>query len=54
MNLEFRVTRKFVKLLNVLDEFVEEIRQEEKEKYPYTEWEQKREIVKQKLRKLNT
>ena len=31
-------------LLEVLDEIVEEIR-EEKEKYPYGEWERKREIV---------
>jgi len=45
----FRVTKK---LLN-LDEIVEEIKQEEKRKY-YAEWEQKREIAKQKLRKLNT
>jgi transposase len=53
MNLNFRVTKKFVKeLLEVLDEIVEEIRQEEKEKYPYAEWEQKREIVKERLRKL--
>jgi len=38
MSLDFRVTRKFVKeLLEVLDGFVEEIRQEEKEKYPYAE-----------------
>ena len=35
MNLGFRVTGKFVReLLDVLDEMVEEIR-EEKEKYPY-------------------
>jgi len=53
MNLDFRVTRKFVKeLLEVLDEIVDEIRKESKEKYPYTEWEQKREIVKERLRKL--
>jgi len=53
MNLGFRVTGKFVReLLDVLDEMVEEIRKEEKEKYPYTEWERKREIVKGRLRKL--
>ncbi len=46
MNLGFRVTRKFVKeLLEVLNEIAEEIRQEKKEKYPYTEWERKREVV---------
>ena len=46
MNLEFKVTKKFVKgLLVVLDELVKEIRREEKEKYPYAEWERKREIV---------
>ncbi len=53
MNLGFRVTRNFVKeMLEVLSEITEEIRKEEKEKYPYTEWEQKREIVKERLRKL--
>lgn len=53
MNLGFRVTGKFVReLLDVLDEIAEEIRQEEKEKYPYTEWERKREVVKERLRKL--
>ncbi len=52
MNLGFRVTRRFVKdLLEVLDEVVEEIRKEEKA-YPYAEWEQKREVVKERLRKL--
>jgi len=53
MNLEFRVTKKFVnELLVVLDELVKEIRREEKEKYPYAEWERKRELVKKRLRKL--
>jgi transposase len=53
MNLELRVTKKFVKeLLEVLDELVEEIRQEEKKKYPYTEWDRKRERIKERLRKL--
>jgi transposase len=53
MNLGFRVTRKFVKeLLEVLDEIVEEIRHEKKEKYPYAEWERKREIIKDRLRRL--
>jgi CRISPR/Cas system CSM-associated protein Csm2 small subunit len=53
MNLDFRVTGKFVKeLLDVLDELVEEIKQEEKEKYPYAEWERKREVVRERLRKL--
>ncbi len=50
--LGFRVTRRFVKdLLEVLDEVVEEIRKEEKA-YPYAEWEQKREVVKERLRNL--
>ena len=53
MNLGFGVTGKFVReLLDVLNEVVEEIRKEEKEKYPYAEWERKREIVKERLRKL--
>ncbi len=53
MNLDFRVTRKFVKeLLDVLDEVIEEIRQESKDKYPYAEWERKRELIKKRLRKL--
>jgi|Deesub1362B_J571_1020462.scaffolds.fasta_scaffold17513_2 transposase len=53
MNLDFKVTRKFVKeLLDVLDQIIEEIREESKEKYPYAEWERKREIVRQRLRKL--
>jgi transposase len=53
MSLGFRVTRKFVKeLLDVLDEIVEEIRKEEKDKYPYAEWERKREVVRERLRKL--
>jgi len=51
--MEMRITKKMVReLLEVLDEVFKEIRQEEKEKYPYTEWEQKREIVKKRLRKL--
>ena len=38
MNLEFRVTKKFVnELLGILDELVKEIRREKKEKYPYDE-----------------
>ncbi|HEC87308.1 MAG TPA: ISNCY family transposase, partial [Thermoplasmatales archaeon] len=53
MNLEFIVTKKSVnELLVVLDKLVKEIRREEKEKYPYAEWERKREIVKKRLRKL--
>ncbi|CAD7770527.1 hypothetical protein AIOGIFDO_00832 [Candidatus Methanoperedenaceae archaeon GB37] len=53
MNLEFRVTKKFVnELLDILDELVKETRREEKEKYPYAEWEKKRELVKKRLRKL--
>ena len=48
-----RITKKMVReLLEVLDEIVEEIRQEEKARYPYAEWEQKREVVKERLRKL--
>ena len=39
-------------MLVVLDELVKEIRREEKEKYPYAEWERKRELVKKRLRKL--
>jgi signal recognition particle subunit SEC65 len=51
--MEMRITKKFVKeLLEVLDEIAEEIRQEEKGKYPYAEWEKKREVVKERLRKL--
>ncbi len=38
MNLEFKVTRRFVKeLLDVLDEMVKDIRKESKDKYPYAE-----------------
>jgi len=53
MNLDFRVTKRFVKeLLEVLDEVVEEIRKESKWRYPYAEWERKREVVKERLRRL--
>jgi len=56
MTLDFRVTKKFVKeLLEVLDEIAEEIREENKrngDRYLYAEWERKREMVKQRLRKL--
>ncbi|CAD7768056.1 hypothetical protein FHEFKHOI_02043 [Candidatus Methanoperedenaceae archaeon GB50] len=39
MNLEFRVTKKFVnELLDILDELVKETRREKKKKYPYAEW----------------
>ena len=48
-----RITKKMVReLLEVLDEVFKEIRQEEKARYPYAEWEQKREVVKERLRKL--
>ena len=36
----------------MLDGLIEEVRKEEKEKYPYAEWERKRELVKEGLRKL--
>ena len=39
-------------LVEVLEEVKEECFSEEKNKYPYTEWEQKRERVKQRLRDL--
>ncbi len=35
-----------------MDEIAEEIRKEDKEKNPYAEWEKKREVVKERLRKL--
>jgi len=51
--MEMRITKKMVReLLEVLDEIVEDIRKESKEKYLYAEWRQKREVVKERLRKL--
>jgi len=45
MNLGFRVTGKFVReLLDVLDEMVEEMRKEEKERYPYAEWREREKL----------
>ena len=48
-----RITEKMAQeLVEVLEEIKEECFSEEKDKYPYTEWEQKRERVKQRLRDL--
>jgi len=48
-----RITEKMAQeLVEVLEEVKEECFSEEKNKYPYTEWEQKRERVKQRLRDL--
>jgi transposase len=48
-----RITEKMAQeLAEVLEEIKEECFSEEKDKYPYTEWEQKRERVKQRLRDL--
>jgi len=51
--IDSRVTKKTVReILELLDEVVEEIKLEEKEKYPYAEWERRRETVKERLRNL--
>ena len=48
-----RITEKMAQeLVEVLEEVKEECFSDEKDKYPYTEWEQKRERVKQRLRDL--
>ena len=48
-----RITEKMAQeLVEVLEEVKEECFSEEKDKYPYAEWEQKRERVKQRLRNL--
>jgi len=48
-----RITEKMAQeLVEVLEEIKEEIFSKEKDKYPYAEWEQKRERVKQRLRNL--
>jgi transposase len=48
-----RITEKMAQeLVEVLEEVKEECFSDEKDKYPYTEWEQKREQVKQRLRDL--
>jgi len=48
-----RITEKMAQeLVEVLEEVKEECFSEEKDKYPYAEWEQKREQVKQRLRDL--
>lgn len=48
-----RITRKFArKLLEVLDELREEMFQREKSKYPFSEWERRRKLVKRRLREL--
>lgn len=48
-----RITGKIAKqMISVLDDIHEEIKKEPKTKYPYTEWERKRELVKQRLEKL--
>lgn len=48
-----RVTAKIAKqMLEVLDELREELKNKQKEPYPYAEWERKREQVKKRLRRL--
>jgi len=48
-----RITKKMVReLLDVMDEVIEDIRRESKDRYPYAEWERRRETVKERLRKL--
>lgn len=48
-----RITRKIAQeMIGVLDNLREEIQKEPKTKYPYAEWEKKREKVKQRLEKL--
>ncbi|MEM0467234.1 MAG: ISNCY family transposase, partial [Candidatus Thermoplasmatota archaeon] len=48
-----KITEKIAQeLVEVLEEIKEECFSEEKSKYPYAEWEQKREQVKQRLREL--
>jgi len=48
-----RITRRTAQqMMEVLDELREEIRNEEKPPYPYAEWERKRKLVKERLRKL--
>lgn len=48
-----RITEKMAQeLVEVLEEVKEECFSDEKDKYPYTEWEQKRERVKRRLRNL--
>lgn len=48
-----RITRRTAQqMMEVLDELREEIRNEEKLPYPYAEWERKRKMVKERLRKL--
>ena len=45
-----KITKKMAQeSLEVLEEVREEFFQEEKEKYPFSEWERKREQVKEKL-----
>lgn len=48
-----RITKKIAQdMILVLDDLREEIKKEPKQQYPYAEWENKREQVKQKLEKL--
>ena len=48
-----RITRQTAQqMMEVLDDLREEIRNEEKPPYPYAEWERKRKLVKERLRKL--
>lgn len=48
-----RITGKIAKeMIGVLDDLREEIKKEAKDKYPYAEWERKRETVKKRLEKL--
>lgn len=48
-----RITKKFAReLLEVLDELKEEMFRKERSKYPFSEWERRREVVKRRLRNL--
>ena len=46
-----RITAKIARqMVEVLEEIREELPEEEKARYPYTEWERKREKVRERLR----
>lgn len=48
-----RITRKMAhQMIAVLDDLMEELKGKSKSPYPYKEWEQKRELVRQRIRKL--
>ena len=44
--------RKLQELIEVLDDLREDFLKDRRQKYPYSEWERKREIVKERLRSL--